>query len=815
MTIIRPSSSPASDSRESSQVIHPQRSKRQLRFNSIGTSLFLSVMGGALLGLGGISFFFSRVLEQQATTHIRETLSTEVNAIEIKLTAVKQATRDIAGSVKFLQSTGVKDSEAYQALVLEFFLKRPKLSMAAGFGQTPRAIVPDRQWYYPYFYADQKAQGQTGKRLPPPNDQVIYAELFKEDNYPTQDYYKIAASTQKEVWTEPYLWYGITMSSFVFPIFDHQRQLLGVADMDVNVTNLSKQIKSSVIRNQGYFALISEQGKLLSYPPNPAKAIARESYQTIPDLKAVLPQLQQGQSGLIRTEGNFWTYQRLPSTNWLMVAVVPESVVLRPILAITVAGTLGAGVVLAIIVLLFVQRLNRRLQPILDECNKLAEADAQTQVKMQGQDEVGRLSTSFYNLLARVAANEEQIRQEAAARLVEAQERLRLATEAQQEGEALQAEVGHILDVVSELEAGDLTVQAQVSDRATGLVADTLNRLIEELGQTMAQVLKAAQQVSQGSTALEQLAKTVANNAQQQAQEVVQVLSLTQQVEQSAQSSAVAVNMANQSLLQVRSVVEQGQVAIHNMTKGIDVLHQGTDQIIQRMKTLGEFVGLADQFVQEQSQIASLTQVLAMNATLVAARASEQRDPRQFLVVALEFEAIAAQVGTLAQQTNDGLVSLQKRTDQIHTVVSAIDAEVQSLGGLVSGFTTEVEQSNQVFANVRTTTGEVVQAGEAVAQSSQEIVNATQSTTKAMHDIADLAERTAQLTQNTRWQSEQMETLSRQLLSSIQVFRLPVAFLNQLPTDLSSVNALGDRSAEATKTLSITATPVDNRGVSA
>ncbi|WP_317107527.1 hypothetical protein [Chroococcidiopsis sp. SAG 2025] len=36
----------------------PQNSPgRKIRFNSIGTVLFISVMGGALVSLGGISFF--------------------------------------------------------------------------------------------------------------------------------------------------------------------------------------------------------------------------------------------------------------------------------------------------------------------------------------------------------------------------------------------------------------------------------------------------------------------------------------------------------------------------------------------------------------------------------------------------------------------------------------------------------------------------------------------------------------------------------------------------------------------------------------
>ena len=748
---------------------------RKPRFNSIGTVLFISVMGGALVSLGGISFFFYQSLKQQALTQISNSLNTEIVAIEGKLEPVKQSMRDLAGTAEVLSSKKVINPDLYDALLLDSFRHRPSLGMGVAMEQTPYAMLSDRQWHGTYFYLDQKDPKQPGKRLAAPDDQVFRVDLLKEDNYPNQPYFKDVVALGKESWTEPYSWYGIPMTSFSTIMRDRAQKILGITAIDVNLGALSGQIPKSVIRDQGYFVLASEQGKLMSYPPAPDRAKNQSSYDTVPELKAIWSKLtpdKQQQSGLLWTGGKFWAYQRVPSTNWLMLAAVPEGVVIGPVLTITVAGAVGASLLLATIILLFVRNLNRRLRPILDECNKLAQADADTEAQMQQQDEIGRLSTSFFNLLKQVAANEDRIRDEVS-RTVQTQEQLKQAELSQQEGDALSMEVIHILDVVSAVEEGDLTIQAEVSDRATGLVADTLNRLLEKLGQVLAQVFAAAEQVSAGSSALGQLAETVANNAAIQAQEVEQVLQLTQQVGESAQNSARTVDRSNQSLTEVQSAVEQGQVALESMTEGIDVLKQGTDRIIQKMKTLGEFVGLADQFVQDQSQIASLTQVLALNATLVAARASEQRDPRQFLVVAREFEAIAAQVSTLAQQTNEGLFTLQQRTDQIHSVVSTIDGEVQSLGGLVSGFTTGVEQSNQIFSNVRSSTVDVVQAGEGVARSSDEILHATQSTAQAMNDIADLAKRTALLTQSTRLQSEQMQQLSRKLLTTIQFFRLP------------------------------------------
>lgn len=357
------------------------------------------------------------------------------------------------------------------------------------------------------------------------------------------------------------------------------------------------------------------------------------------------------------------------------------------------------------------------------------------------------------------------------------------------ESEALQSEVGHILDTVSLVEGGDLTVQAQVSDRVTGLVADILNRLIERLAEVLNQVLDSAQQVSKNTTQQKELATTIAVNAEQQAQAITQILTVADRVEQAAQESAVRVQSSNAALRTAAQAIEQEQTAITTLTKRIDVLQDSTEQIVQQMKTLGEFVGLADQFVQDQSQVAFLIQTLSLNASLVAARASEQRDPRQFVVVAREFEAIAEQVRRLAQRTNEGLSTLEQRSSQIHTVFSVIDKNVQGLSELVKRFTEGVQQSYHVFSNVQAVTANTVQTGEDVAAFNQRIVESAQSTAQVVREIAETVANTADLTRVSQMQSNQINELATQLLTTVQFFQLPASSLSdeQERVDLSQV----------------------------
>ncbi|MGF1536001.1 MAG: cache domain-containing protein [Elainellaceae cyanobacterium] len=365
------------------------------------------------------------------------------------------------------------------------------------------------------------------------------------------------------------------------------------------------------------------------------------------------------------------------------------------------------------------------------------------------------------------------------------------------ESDVLQREVSHLLDVVSEVEDGNLTIQAKVSDRSTGLVADTFNRLIERLTEVMQQALETAQQASDSAQQQKQQADRIASNAEQQAQGVNQILQITDGVKALAQEAARRVEASRASMQTLQKTVEQGQNAVVEVTAGIDILQEGSDRIIQQMKTLGEFVGLADQFVQDQTQIATLTQTLALNASLVAARAAEQRDPRQFAVAAREFGAIAGQVSQLAQQTNDSLTTLEQRSAQIQSVVYTVDANVQRVGSLVENFTQGVEQSSQVFEDVEAVMTEAVDAEVAVGRASQEIMDAVQSATGVVRTITDIAAQTTELTQNNRQQSEQMETLSQRLLQTMVFFQLPTTPAPEGSPQLQRISHVEEASATA------------------
>lgn len=163
------------------------------------------------------------------------------------------------------------------------------------------------------------------------------------------------------------------------------------------------------------------------------------------------------------------------------------------------------------------------------------------------------------------------------------------------------------------------------------------------------------------------------------------------------------------------------------------------------------------------SEIAEQTNLLALNAAIEAARAGEQG--RGFAVVAGEVRRLAERTG--------------KATQEIGSMITAIQAEAKKAVGSISAEITEVNDSSAAASRAGSALNGIIQSSENVkdmisqiAAASTEQAAATEEVNRNMTEIARLIDLSTAGTEDSARASAELSRLAVELQNLVGQFRL-------------------------------------------
>ena len=361
-------------------------------------------MVGALTGVGGMAFLFSEMIKYQAEDQVRSTLDGQVNAIASVTTAAETLASGLGVSATTLHERQAQYADTYRELTLQLFERRPEFVTGLGLGQRENGILPNQSWLFPYYSVTPIAEGSN-------SDQSVLYEDFADDVgefYPDSDRYRDYFVSQTAVWTEPYQQETGRLLTYYLPLFANDGRWLGTALVDVDGNYLSELLNKPVFRQLGSFTLLTRSGIVIADPANPDNNL--KTYEDIPDLRDLWQQVDPDGTGFLEGENGYWAYAVVPGQEWLVFGFVPYAAVFNRVALITLGAAALVVALLSIATFLAVRSLNRRLRPVLNQCNQLAQTDAMLLAQWDQQDDLNQLSLAFFNMLEQLNLNEETIR---------------------------------------------------------------------------------------------------------------------------------------------------------------------------------------------------------------------------------------------------------------------------------------------------------------------------------------------------------------------------------------------------------------------
>jgi twitching motility protein PilJ len=344
---------------------------------------------------------------------------------------------------------------------------------------------------------------------------------------------------------------------------------------------------------------------------------------------------------------------------------------------------------------------------------------------------------------------------------------LRKAAEQQaRQNERNQQAILRLLDELSSLADGDLTVQATVTEDITGAIADSINYAIEALRELVVTIndssvkLDAATRQTQAlSTHLAKASSAQSKQIAAASESIAAMASSTEEVSGNAERSA---DVARHSV----DIAHKGGDAVRRTIDGMNAIRENIQETSKRIKRLGESSQEIGNIVELINDIAEQTNILALNASIQASMAGEAG--RGFAVVADEVQRLAERaanatkqievlVRTIQADTNEAVVSMERTTTDV--VGGALLAE--NAGAALE----EIEQvSNQIASLVQN-----------ISASSRQQAGVSQSISRNMQVLREISSQTAESTTATSTSIGKLAELAAQLRKSVAGFRLPGA----------------------------------------
>ncbi len=465
----------------------------------------------------------------------------------------------------------------------------------------------------------------------------------------------------------------------------------------------------------------------------------------------------------------------------------------RVLVAVTSGSTFTAGqytsqvafaalLVIALCVTLFTSWLLARdvghtTQRLIAQASRVARGDLIEPEVVESDDEMGSLAHAFEDMIGslremigRVVAAADGL-EAAAGDLGGVGEAVKLATQEQRSGiEQATQQVTTVNSKVSEITESAQALNANVEEASSSVLelgaaseelnhtATTLSTHVEEVTASIDQMVRSVDQIG-GNT--ENLAGAVSETASSMSEMAAAMTDVDSNASETARLSAQVVKLS-----------ERGQERVHETISGMDQIREATetaDHVIRglasRMLEIGAIVDVID-------DVADETNLLALNAAIIAAQAGDQG--RSFSVVADEIKDLADRVLT--------------STKEIGSLIGAVQEESANATDAIGRGSERVQRGVELAAEAGLALEEITSASRDSGQRIEEIMHGVREQSAAARHVAGLMERVHAQVEEIRQAGNEQEQGNEVMQRGAQVTR-QVAQQTQRTTEEQSRGA--------------------------
>ena len=560
---------------------------------------------------------------------------------------------------------------------------------------------------------------------------------------------------------------GNVVVVFATPVYSDAQDIVGVAAGVVPVSTIAEILASLDLGETGEAYLVDNKGVLITPSRHIEELIAEGRVKERSELELKVEthaseQILAGETGIelyqnYRGKNVLGAYTYIPSVQWGLILEKGQEEALAPVTQLVttavIIGLLFVAVVTAVV--LFVTRaIVKPIRAMANTANLLAGGDINQQISHTGKDEIGVLADSFRRMIAYQSAMATAAGEISQGNLTIQVEPL---SERDVMGNVFKTMVDRLRDTLQRVAGSadqvnqasrELAQSATQSGSATAQIATTIQQVARGTAQQ-------SESVNQTATAVDkfmQLISRVAAGAREQASGVNQASQITTQISTAINQVSANANQVMSDLREASDLAKSGSQTIQDTLNGMEAIRGKVSLSSSRVQEMGSRSDQIGQIVELIEDIASQTNLLALNAAIEAARAGEHG--KGFAVVADEVRKLAERSASATKEISTLITGIQK------AVVEAVSAMNESAA--------EVEKGVQRATGAGEMLHSILKAADTVTVQSSRAAEAAQTMTRLSNDLVRSMDAVAAVVSENTRATDQMTDVSSQVSSSVE-----------------------------------------------